>query len=154
MATVTNGAEFVGVENSFALAIAVLRERVSGLSKDDQSDLYELLPAALGADEEERQSAFRAINEILAQSTDRVSNHDIVQVPATDLQSWLTFVSGRIKDARKKANLTQDQLAEKTGIPQSHISRLEKGEHSPTFKTLEKIAEAVGCPVSDFDPCA
>ncbi len=151
---ITNGAAFVSGDNSFALAIAVLRERVSGLSKEDQNDLYQLLPAILGSDEEERLSAVQAVNEILAQSPDQIAQHEYVNTPEEDLQSWLTFVSARIRDARKEANMTQDQLAEKTGIPQSHISRLEQGDHSPTFKTLEKIAAAVGRPVSHFDPSA
>ena len=39
------------------------------------------------------------------------------------------FVVGEmIKDARKEAHLTQDELAEKTGTKKSYISRLENGK--------------------------
>ncbi|OHB75234.1 MAG: hypothetical protein A2W31_11590 [Planctomycetes bacterium RBG_16_64_10] len=66
----------------------------------------------------------------------------------------MAFVSAKIRDCRKAAGLTQQQLEEKTGLPQSHISRLENGEHSPSHATLEKIAKALNMPVTMFDPCA
>jgi len=50
--------------------------------------------------------------------------------------------------------MTQQQLAEKAGLPQSHISRLEAGMHSPSHKTLEKIAAAMEIAMGDLDPAA
>jgi ribosome-binding protein aMBF1 (putative translation factor) len=47
-----------------------------------------------------------------------------------------------IIDARVKKSLTQKQLAEKMGTTQSAISRLEKGNVSPTVDFLKKRAEA------------
>jgi ribosome-binding protein aMBF1 (putative translation factor) len=47
-----------------------------------------------------------------------------------------------IIDARVKKSLTQKQLAEKMGTTQSAISRLEKGNVSPTVDFLKKLAEA------------
>ncbi len=41
-------------ENSFALAIAVMRDRLQRLNSDEKNDLYQLLPSLLGDDEEER----------------------------------------------------------------------------------------------------
>ena len=46
--------------------------------------------------------------------------------------------------ARSERNLTQKELAEKTGIRQSNISRIENGNCSPTVATLQQIAEGVG----------
>ena len=71
--------------------------------------------------------------------------------PQPSLEQWLEHVSGKIRDARKKAGMTQEGLAELSGLPQSHISRLETAKHSPSRMTLEKIAEATGQPVSFFD---
>lgn len=139
-------------ENAFALAIAVLRERVRRLPAEDQADLCELLPAILGDDEEERESAQRAVREIFDQAAGRVSPMDLSQEQGESLQGWIGFVSQRIRDARSAAGMTQEQLAEKSGLPQSHISRLESGKHSPTAQTLEKIAPALGISVSNFDP--
>jgi len=46
--------------------------------------------------------------------------------------------------ARIDQNLTQKALAEKTGIRQSNISRIETGRCSPTIATLQQIAEGLG----------
>lgn len=44
---------------------------------------------------------------------------------------------------RKKCSLTQQQLSEKTGIHRSMISRLEKGEYTPSIPQLEALSEAL-----------
>jgi predicted transcriptional regulator len=46
--------------------------------------------------------------------------------------------------ARMEQNLTQKELAERTGIRQSNISRIENGNCSPTIATLQQIADGVG----------
>ena len=56
------------------------------------------------------------------------------------LKKWATHVGNKIKDFREKAEMTQTDLAKKAGLPQSHISRLENAEHTPTNLTLVKIA--------------
>jgi DNA-binding XRE family transcriptional regulator len=141
-------------DEAFALAISVLRERVLSLPPDDRDDLYELLPSLLGDDEEERMSAQRAAREILAQAPGRLRPLELPIHPAESLRSWVDFVSRQIREHRTRAGLTQEALAEKSGLPQSHISRLESGQHSPTAKTLEKIAVALGAEPSVFDPSA
>ena len=138
--------------NTFALAIVVLRERVRLLSRDDQNDLYELLPALLGEDEEERLSAQVAVKEIFDQATGKLQQMELPEAPSESLANWVAFVSNRIKTAREAAGMTQEQLSAKCGLHQTHICKLENGQHSPTRKTLQKIADAIGCPVSDFDP--
>jgi DNA-binding XRE family transcriptional regulator len=44
---------------------------------------------------------------------------------------------------RIENNLTQAELAEKTGIKQAAIARLESGRTNPTFMTLARIADAL-----------
>lgn len=46
--------------------------------------------------------------------------------------------------ARLACNMTQKELAEKTGIRQSNISRIENGSASPTIVTLARIAAGLG----------
>jgi len=48
---------------------------------------------------------------------------------------------------REKHGLTQQQLAERCGIDQGDISRIERGSTSPTAKTLQRIAEALDAEV-------
>lgn len=43
-------------------------------------------------------------------------------------------------DARKTQNITQKQLAERTGIAQADISKLETGNANPTLKMLQRLA--------------
>lgn len=50
----------------------------------------------------------------------------------------------KLKQARLDAGITQAQLAEKTGLQQEAISRIESGKHQITAGTLEKICEALG----------
>jgi XRE family transcriptional regulator, regulator of sulfur utilization len=53
-------------------------------------------------------------------------------------------IARQVVELREKHHLTQVELAEKTGIPQAQISRIERGVISPTSATLAKIAEALG----------
>ena len=45
--------------------------------------------------------------------------------------------------AREYAMLTQKQLSEKTGIYQSDISKLERGNANPSILTLKRLADAM-----------
>ena len=49
--------------------------------------------------------------------------------------------------ARKRAGLTQAEVAERMGTKTPSIARLESSnsKHSPSINTLRKYAEAVGC---------
>ncbi|MFI3174679.1 MAG: helix-turn-helix transcriptional regulator [Bacillota bacterium] len=46
-------------------------------------------------------------------------------------------------DARKKQQLTQKELAEKTGINQADISKLETGNGNPTIALLQRLADGM-----------
>lgn len=46
--------------------------------------------------------------------------------------------------ARLAQHMTQKELAERTGIRQSNISRIESGSTSPTVETLARIAAGLG----------
>ena len=50
----------------------------------------------------------------------------------------------QIIQARSELNLTQKELAEKIGIKQSNISRLESGNYNPSLDFLKKIAQGLG----------
>lgn len=57
-----------------------------------------------------------------------------------------------IKQARKKAGMTQKQLAEKCEMADSAIRKYESGRIVPKIKTIAKIATALGMHTSDFIP--
>lgn len=48
-----------------------------------------------------------------------------------------------IIDARISQNLTQKELAEKTGIAQTEISKLENGTRNPSIKLLQRLADGM-----------
>ena len=50
----------------------------------------------------------------------------------------------QIIHARSKANMTQKELAERSGIKQGNISRLERGTYNPSLNSLKKIAKGLG----------
>ena len=56
-----------------------------------------------------------------------------------------------IEDARKKANLTQEELANLVGSNKSYISRIENGKTEPKVSTFYRIAAALGLSV-DLNP--
>jgi transcriptional regulator with XRE-family HTH domain len=45
---------------------------------------------------------------------------------------------------RKEADLTQEQLAERCGLSQQYLSKLENGHRNPTVVTLYEIAQGLG----------
>jgi transcriptional regulator with XRE-family HTH domain len=54
-------------------------------------------------------------------------------------------MAGRmVRDARRRAGLTQRELAAKAGIPQETIARIERGRADPRTRTLDRLLEACG----------
>lgn len=62
------------------------------------------------------------------------------------------FYTGQIiEDARKKAKITQAELARRIGSDRSYISRVEKGQTEPKVSTFYRIMKALGCRI-EFSP--
>ena len=60
------------------------------------------------------------------------------------------MLGDKIREARKKASLTQAELAEKIGVKRSVISKYENGSISPTYDNIKKIADALHVRVYQF----
>lgn len=54
------------------------------------------------------------------------------------------MMNGKLKRAREKRLMTQEELAKSTGISVTSISRIENGAHKPRFSTVKKLAAALG----------
>ena len=52
-------------------------------------------------------------------------------------------IGQRIAEIRKAQGITQQDLADRTGIQRNHISRIEQGRYSVGFDTLQLIAEGL-----------
>jgi transcriptional regulator with XRE-family HTH domain len=59
-------------------------------------------------------------------------------------------IGRRVRAAREAAGLSQESLAEMSGINRGFLGELERGESSPTVTTLEKVCKALGVPVSEL----
>lgn len=49
-----------------------------------------------------------------------------------------------VRDARQRHGLSQERLARRAGTSQAFVSRIERGEISPTVDTLERLLLVVG----------
>ena len=52
-------------------------------------------------------------------------------------------IAVQIAELRERHGLAQAELAERCGIDQGDISRIERGATSPTARTLQRIAEVL-----------
>ena len=52
-----------------------------------------------------------------------------------------------LKDKRKSAGLSQNELASKIGIGRSTLSLIETGKRKPSYEVMTKISKALNEPV-------
>jgi DNA-binding XRE family transcriptional regulator len=57
---------------------------------------------------------------------------------------------GMLRVLRRSRKMTQEELAERVGLTQQHIAKIEKGLTRPRPKTLEKIEKALGGSPSEY----
>ena len=55
-----------------------------------------------------------------------------------------------IREWRKHRNLNQDELAERVGVSQGFISKLERNQQNPDLAFLDAASKALGCSPSDL----
>jgi len=80
------------------------------------------------------------------QSFDELIDHEHGKIGTEARNSYeensqMFIISEMLKEARKEANLTQEQLAEKTGTKKSYISKIENGKGNIQLSTLIRIFE-------------
>ena len=66
-----------------------------------------------------------------------------------DIQPELDVIRAMV-NARISQNLTQKELAERTGINQADISKLENGSRNPSLKLLKRLAAGMGMAPSKY----
>lgn len=65
---------------------------------------------------------------------------------------WLGDVGAKVKQARMAAGLTQETLAEKTGMAPRTIQKIEAGDITILITTLRRLREAIGCRFEELLP--
>ncbi len=68
---------------------------------------------------------------------------DEAELEMLDEYSDAFRLANQILTARKRAGLTQVELASRSGIGQSEISRIERGESNPTVETLSRLGRSL-----------
>jgi len=136
-------------------AIAILLDRIVGLDQEVKDDLMAvLMEIPKGASSGEVAEAEETIRELLYPDL----AGDLIVGKAGNPQSteklakWKQGIGERIKGLRTAKNMRQEDLAKAASLPQSHISRLETGQHSPSHKTVLALALALGVDVREIDP--
>ena len=56
----------------------------------------------------------------------------------------------RLRELRKRNNLTLAQLSEKIEVEPSSLGNIENGYNYPKISTLENLAQALNCSLKDF----
>lgn len=59
-------------------------------------------------------------------------------------------IGAMVRHHRELAGLTQAELGDKVGKALESIGRIERGEITPSIKTLEQLAQALSVDVRDF----
>jgi transcriptional regulator with XRE-family HTH domain len=62
----------------------------------------------------------------------------------------LSLFARRLREARKKAHISQLELGEKVGVSDKSISAYEQGRAEPPFQKLKKIAELTNQSITFF----
>jgi ribosome-binding protein aMBF1 (putative translation factor) len=90
---------------------------------------------SLEADQERLRDVLRRAEAAQSRQTDALEQAAV---------SLALSVLGGLVDARRKAGLSQSEVARRMDVPPSAIVRLESGAHSPTLTTLSRYAAAIG----------
>ena len=56
----------------------------------------------------------------------------------------------KLKIIRLSKNISQNKLSALAGIDNSYIGKIEKGDKSPSFKTILKLADALDVQIRDL----
>ena len=66
--------------------------------------------------------------------------------------TFLEEVGGRIRERRKTAGMTQEDLAAKSGLDRTYVSATERGRRNIGLLNLARIAQALQCSAADLLP--
>jgi transcriptional regulator with XRE-family HTH domain len=66
-----------------------------------------------------------------------------------DRESLSRSVGIVLREARVKAGLSQEALADRAGVDRTFVGRIENGKQSPTLDTLARMAQALGLRLSE-----
>ena len=81
---------------------------------------------------------------LLDQALEKVNLTPVDDTPEVEEYNIDAEVRDLVISTRNAANLTQKQLAQRSGVSQANISKIENGNYHPSLSTLKRIADALG----------
>ena len=81
---------------------------------------------------------------LLDQALEKVNLTPVDDTPEVEEYNIDAEVRDLVISTRSGANLTQKQLAQRSGVSQANISKIENGNYQPSLSTLKRIAGALG----------
>ena len=86
----------------------------------------------------------RTYDEVVAERRSRL---DLDAIARGEVLAQAYGTAMQVVELREEHGLTQTQLAERCGVNQSDIGRIERGSTSPTTRTLQRIADSLDADV-------
>ena len=78
---------------------------------------------------------------------DEKLKNTVIDNEQSEMQSLEYDILKEVREAiieiRKNKNISQKELAKKTGIPQANISKIENGYYIPSIPVLKRIADGL-----------
>ena len=71
-------------------------------------------------------------------------------IPENSQVSAADYIGPRIKELCDKQQITKYRLSQMTGVTQTVLSRIMKGENVPTIQTIEEICSALNISLAQF----
>jgi transcriptional regulator with XRE-family HTH domain len=62
----------------------------------------------------------------------------------------LICLGRRVRALRMKRGLSQEELAESSGLHRNYVGAIERGEKNPTITTIKKLTKALKVSLTDF----
>ncbi len=80
----------------------------------------------------------------LDQALKKVDIEPVEDMPPRETYDVFEEIRTQVVKARTDLDITQKELASKSGLTQANVSKIEKGISHPTIDTLLKLAEGLG----------
>ena len=66
------------------------------------------------------------------------------------MSDWEQTIGRKIRDIRLRTAMSQERLAELSGMTNGYISQIETGRRVPSAKAISRISEALGADMADL----
>ena len=133
-----------------------LRRFFERLPKELRAKLLELTKAYFqSTDDKHKEEILKTYSEIMFPTTiGEVEGFETLsdENARKKLNRYRVAVGNAVRAERERKKMSQVELADKAGLPQSHISRVENGVHTTTNATIRKIASALNVNPLELDP--